>query len=330
MNTKLNSQNIAVVVIGRNEGERLINCLKSILQYTAMIVYVDSGSTDNSIQNAQHLGIDVISLDLSTPFTAARARNDGANFLVNHISGFKYIQFVDGDCGVQPGWFDKGFTFLEHNSEYAVVCGRRRERFPEHSIYNQLCDIEWNTVIGDAFSCGGDSLIRLNAFQQVDGFNISLIAGEEPEMCFRMRESGWKIRRINAEMTLHDAAIIKFSQWWNRSKRGGHAFTEGAFLHGTSPERYYVKESLRVLVWGLLIPFIIFITSLLLTPYLLLVMLLYPLQIIRLALRNEVSNTNKWSYAFFLVIGKFPEAVGQLSYVIDRLFSKKGQLIEYK
>ena len=68
---------IAVVVIGRNEGERLRQCLMSIDKGVAGIVYVDSGSTDQSIALAESLGAQVVELDASIPFTAARARNVG-------------------------------------------------------------------------------------------------------------------------------------------------------------------------------------------------------------------------------------------------------------
>lgn len=330
MNISINKLQIGAVVIGRNEGQRLVTCFESLLNCVEHIVYVDSGSSDSSLHEAKVRGIDSLSLDTNIPFTAARARNEGADYLIQKYSNLDYLQFIDGDCELQANWMGKAQGFLNENIQYAVVCGRRQERYPEQSIYNQLCDIEWNTPVGDTMACGGDALIRVDAFTQVDGFRNDLIAGEEPEMCFRLRQKGWEIFRLDAEMTLHDAAIIKFSQWWKRSKRGGHAFTEGAWLHGLSLEKYYVKESLRVFVWGLLIPFCILISSLFLAPYLFLMTLIYPLQIIRLVLRSDVLMDKKWSYAFFLVIGKFPEATGQLGFVFRQLFGRKRQLIEYK
>src|ERR1700733_8869724 len=65
-----------VVVIGRNEGQRLITCLQSLSDATA-VIYVDSNSTDGSVKAAQDRNINIIELDLSVPFTAARARNAG-------------------------------------------------------------------------------------------------------------------------------------------------------------------------------------------------------------------------------------------------------------
>jgi hypothetical protein len=133
------------------------------------------------------------------------------------------VQFIDGDCQLVSGWLDAATGFLEQHSDYAVACGRRRERFPEQSLYNRLCDVEWDTPIGDATACGGDALIRVKAFVEVDGYRDDLIAGEEPEMCFRMRQGRWKIYRLDVEMTWHDAAITQFGQWWRRCKRAGFA-----------------------------------------------------------------------------------------------------------
>ena len=64
----------------------------------SVIVYVDSGSNDGSVQRARHLGADVIELDMRVPFTAARARNVGFRRLREISPDIEYVQFVDGDC----------------------------------------------------------------------------------------------------------------------------------------------------------------------------------------------------------------------------------------
>lgn len=323
---------VGAVVIGRNEGQRLITCLDSLLNNVEYIVYVDSGSSDSSLQEASVRGVECISLDMNIPFTAARARNEGANYLLQKYPDIKVIQFIDGDCEIQKDWLNKAESFLDENNEYAVVCGRRRERFPERSIYNQLCDIEWNTPAGDAAACGGDALIRTDAFRQVNGYRDDLIAGEEPEMCFRLREKGWKIYRLDEEMTLHDAAITKFSQWWSRAKRAGYAYASLSFLHGTSPESFKVKEVASILLWGGVLPvLVIFMATLYLGAFFLL--LLYPLQICRLTLKFKSLNKPKtviMSYAISTVIAKFPQFVGIMKFAVNRLLGDDAHIIEYK
>lgn len=320
---------VGAVVIGRNEGARLIACLQSLSQLSTQIVYVDSGSTDESIANARALNIQVLILDLTLPFTAARARNLGAAQLLMLYPNLQTIQFVDGDCIVNLSWINTAFEFLQQNQSVAVVCGRRRERFPENSIYNYQCDIEWNTPIGEAKACGGDCLIRVNALKAVNGYRDNLIAGEEPEMCVRLRNAGWKIWRIDAEMTLHDANILHFNQWWRRNVRAGYAFAEGAYLHGSKPERHWVRETMRALVWGVILPLSIIFVGIINIKYSVLLMLIYPVQIIRVAKQYE-SSDQKYGFSLLLILSKFAEGLGLIKFLLNKLFDRRGELIEYK
>jgi GT2 family glycosyltransferase len=240
---------------------------------------------------------------------------------------------VDGDCEIVEGWIDRAEKELEANKNIAVVCGRRRERFPEQTIYNQLCDIEWNTPVGETKACGGDSMMRVEAFQQVGGFNPTLIAGEEPELCVRLRQNEWKIFRLDAEMTLHDAQMTRLGQWWKRATRAGHAYAEGSWLHGGEPERHWVKETRSIWLWGLFIPLLALGTAWLTHGLSLLLLLVYPLQFIRTFLslrRQNLSSKNAALYALSCTVGKFAQVEGALSFLRTRLKGSQSTLIEYK
>ncbi|MGZ8983184.1 MAG: glycosyltransferase [Methylotenera sp.] len=325
------SSRIGVVAIGRNEGGRLVRCLHSLVNQVKSIVYVDSDSTDDSVSYASALGVQVVMLDLSMPFTAARARNEGFQHLIEFAPEIEYVQFVDGDCEVVSSWLAKAADFLDSHQPYAVVCGRRRERYPEHSIFNLICDAEWNTPVGETKACGGDALMRVKAFREIGGYRVQLIAGEEPELCVRLRANGWRIWRLDDEMTMHDAAMNKFSQWWKRNIRSGYAFAEGSYLHGAPPERHWVKESRRSLIWGLFIPSIVILAGIFCWQCGLMAVLIYPLQIYRLALKNKKEfKSHPWILASFIVLGKFAEMCGQLRFHYQRLFGRAAQIIEYK
>ncbi len=325
---------VGLVAIGRNEGERLRQCLTSAIAQASHVVYVDSGSTDHSVTIAKSLGVEVVNLDLSIPFTAARARNAGFERLLQLLPDLDYVQFMDGDCELVQGWIEEAVKTLDTQTDTAVVCGRRRERYPKQSIYNTLCDIEWDTPVGEASACGGDALMRVTAFRQVNGFNPTLIAGEEPELCVRLRQQGWKIFRIDAEMTLHDAQMQKFSQWWKRFERAGHAYAEGAWLHGKSPERHWTRECRSIWFWGLLMPII----GLLFIPpshgfSLLLVCGLYLLSLYktyRYGQHRGLRSKDAAMYGMSCVLGKFPNVQGQIMFHQSRLMGKEKQLIEYK
>jgi hypothetical protein len=245
-------------------------------------------------------------------------------------SNLAYVQFVDGDCEVVAGWIEKAVAWLDLHRDVAVVCGRRRERYPERSIYNMLCNIEWDTPVGEAKTCGGDALMRIDAFEAVNGYRADLIAGEDPELCVRLRTAGWRIWRLGEEMTLHDAAMMRFGQWWKRTLRCGYAFAQGADLHGAPPERLGVRESRSAWFWGLGIPVGVFGLALGWGAWALVLLLIYPLQVVRLALRGDRSIRENWWRAVFIVIGKFPEVLGQTKFMLDRISSSRSRLIEYK
>ncbi len=172
--------------------------------------------------------------------------------------------------------------------------------------------------------------MRVDAFMAVSGFRPDLIAGEEPEMCVRLRARGWKIWRLAEEMTLHDAAITRFGQWWRRSLRAGYAYAEGAYLHGATPERHWLRESRRAWLWGLNLPLAILVVSLVSGGWGLWLLLIYPLQVVRLARRGTRSARENWWQAIFLVLGKFPEMLGQARFLLNRRAAGKPMLIEYK
>ncbi len=317
------------VAIGRNEGERLRRCLKSISATTAL-VYVDSGSTDGSAQWARAQGVELIELDLSLPFTAARARNVGFRRLRELAPELAYVQFVDADCELVAGWPEHALSFLDGHTDVAAVCGRRRERHPEKSIYNWLCDRDWDRPAGEVRTCGGDVMMRVDAFAAVGGYRDDLIAGEDPELCVRLRGAGWRIWRLDSQMTLHDAAMTRFGQWWRRALRSGYAFAQGAYLHGAPPERHCVWESRRTWLWGIWLPLACLVAGLTFEPWGWAAWFIYPLQVLRQTVRNPGPLGDRVLLALFQVLGRFPEALGQVSFLRDRLFGRQARLIEYK
>lgn len=325
---------LGVVAIGRNEGQRLRRCLESVRGRAGRVVYVDSGSTDGSVALAEELGALVVTLSLASPFTAARARNAGLARLREALPDLELVQFVDGDCEVVEGWMASAAEALRGDPALAVVCGRRRERHPEASLYNRLCDLEWDTPVGDAEACGGDAMMRAGPVLAAGGYDPALIAGEEPDLCLRLRRAGWKIRRLDAEMTRHDAAMTRFGQWWRRSLRAGHAFAEGAARHGSGPERHWVRQTRSNWFWGLLVPGAALALAVptggaslgLFAGHLAL-----GVRVARGMRRGRgFSRADARLYAVFCVLGKLPQSLGQSLYWLRRWRGSSGRLIEYK
>lgn len=342
MNTTQNNQHtttVGVVVIGRNEGDRLKRCLRSLVDSVDLMVYVDSGSTDGSVEFARSLGVDVVDLDLSKPFTMPRGRNEGFERLIAIKPDVDYVQFVDGDCEVVAGWIDIARKTLDENDKLVAVSGRRRERYPDASLYNHLCDIEWNGPTGIVRNCGGDVLMRAKAFAEAGGFNSAMIAGEEGELTFRLRQRGWQICRLDVPMTLHDAAMSRFGQWWKRTLRAGHAYAEGMSIHGKSAERYNVHPVISCLIWGFGMPAVALaslIASWFWFPAIagaLIVMALTIVTWVRIMRRRWITSRS-WSesmlFSTFCILAKLPQALGVAWFFNNHLRGTRSGLIEYK
>lgn len=325
-----------LVAIGRNEGQRLVRCLASARRDGAPVVYVDSGSTDGSQEAALAAGAVVVGLDPSVPFTAARARNAGWRELVRLHPDIEFVQFVDGDCELVAGWTNTAAQFLDANPSHAVVFGRRRERNRDASPYNKLCDMEWDMAPGRVSSCGGDAMMRLRALAEVGGYEDALIAGEEPDLCFRLRKRNWDIQCIAAEMTIHDADMHRFSQWWLRSVRWGHVLAEGVARRRTSYPS--IRAALSAVTWAGGLPVLTLVLSMFAGSVPALVVLgawlvgLYAIgcRVFLHARRRGAAAQDARLCAASCVLGKFAQFRGMFGYCLKRLFGRQIRLIEYK
>jgi GT2 family glycosyltransferase len=326
-----------IVVIGRNEGERLRACLRSLAPAAAAgcaLVYVDSGSGDGSVAWARAAGVDVVELAPEDGYTMARGRNAGLHHLARQRPHCRYVQFLDGDCELVAGWLSLAVEALERDAGVAVVFGRRREGGAGPRLYRRLLDLEWAAApVGEAPSFGGDALGRIEALLAAGGFDPELIAGEEPELSLRLRRQGWRILGLDAEMSRHNGTIETFGQCWRRAMRYGWAVAAAVARHGAGAERFGVRSWLSGWFWGLALP--LAGVALLLThpPAALVVPLLYLALGAKIYLGSRgrgMSPPDARLYALYCVLSKLPQALGQLRYLADRLAGRRTRLIEYK
>jgi len=329
-----NVNRIGLVAIGRNEGERLHQCLLSAIGKVTRIVYVDSGSTDGSVELARSLGVAVVELDLFIPFTAARARNAGFEQLREKFPEVEYVQFIDGDCEVVEGWLEAAAETLDANPEVVAVCGWRRERYPERSIYNRICNLEWRMgPVGPTLSFGGDVMIRTAALAAVGGYDGSVIAAEDDELSVRLRGAGGKLLRIDRNSTLHDANMHSMSQWWQRGKRCGYAFAQVSHMHGARPERKFIKEVRRTCLWGGILPLGALALALPTHGLSGIAFGRYPLtalQVIYKTRQRGFSWNESIAWGLSCAVSVFPSVVGIVKFYFYRLRNKQHEIIEYK
>ncbi|MCE8512889.1 glycosyltransferase [Ruegeria pomeroyi] len=319
---------VDLVLIGRNEGERLIRALHSARGQARRLIYVDSGSTDGSVAAARAAGALVVELDMSIPFSAARARNAGFE-AAQATDPAPFVQFIDGDCALVPGWLAAAEARLSQDDTLGLVTGWRSEIAPEASLYNRICDHEWRRPAGPIVACGGDMMVRAKAFAQAGGFDPTVIAAEDDDFCLRLARAGWQLERLPLEMTRHDAAMTHFAQWWRRAVRAGHGFAQVGLRH----PGHFRTEQRRVLAWGLVLPVIALVGAAKGPAVPVLVVLLYALSWLRSAkgLRAEgMPAAEARKQALLLTLSKFPNLIGMGKYWLTHLARRRPRIIEYQ
>ncbi len=327
---------LSIVIIGRNEGDRLLRCIDSVLALpclgtTPEIIYVDSGSRDGSPQRAVDRGVRVLALTAEHP-TAARGRNAGWRACSSDL-----VLFLDGDTVLHPEFVARALPEFA-NPHVAVVWGERREIHPESSIYNRVLDLDWIQHAGFTDFCGGDALIRRSALEEIGGYDDELIAGEEPDMCRRLRARGHLILHIAVPMTGHDLGMSRLSQYWQRALRSGHAFLEVSERYRGSGmpvwEDEVRKNRSRASIL-LVVPFVVGgLSWWARSPWALVVVpLFYAVLIIRTARKfrwKGGSLGTRLLYGIHSHVQQIPILIGQLAFLLDRRTRRKRALIEYK
>ncbi len=326
---------LGIVIIGRNEGKRLQQCFDSMKAIPCEKVYVDSGSTDNSLTIAKSNKIETIVLDPIRPFSAARARNEGFERLLKLNPKIKFVQFLDGDCTLLPNWLETASAALSDVPERAAVIGHLLERNIDKSPYNRLCALEWRSTPGDLTNygaLGGISMMKAGVFQKLGGFNPDVIAGEDSELGVRMGLAGYKVTKLDQQMATHDADITQFGQWWKRAVRGGHAIGQRSYLNGGTTQKDCVRERNSTLFWGIGLPILMILGLIPTQGYSLLLLGAYVLltyRVVKFRLRQGDNFADAWFYAKYLLLAKFANAVGLLKFYVNKLF-ERYEIIEYK
>ena len=325
---------VGLVAIGRNEGQRLEQCLRSVLGKVVQIVYVDSGSTDDSVLMARSLGVTVVSLDLSIPFTAARARNAGLEQLLEIAPTIEFVQFVDGDCEIIPGWLEAAVAAFDDRPNAVAVCGWVKERYPERSIYNRICRIEWlNGSLGLVSSFAGNVMIRVLSLVAVGGYDASVIAAEEDELSVRLRQQGGQILRIDQDCLWHDTDMHHFSQWWKRAMRCGYAYAQVSRLHGSAPEHKFRSEIKRIWLWGAIVPGSLIVLAPLTQGLSLVGLLRYPLVALKVAIHTQKRGFGWYESILWgtsCAVSVFPGLLGLIRFWFTHWRGNPHVIIEHK
>lgn len=335
MNPAANAPSLSVVVIGRNEGLRLARCLESVRALRGFVevqlIYVDSASTDGSPETAARYGAQVVVVHPRRP-TAAVGRNAGWP-----LATADFVLFLDGDTVLHPDFPRAAYDRMISDSRISTVWGHRREIHPEESVYNRVLDLDWIYAPGVVEACGGDVLMRCSALREVNGYDDQLIAGEEPELCRRLRARGYSILHIDHPMTCHDLQIMRWGQYWTRARRSGYAYAEVSdrFRHSNDP--LWAADSRRSLTRALAWTGTLAVAAVACLRFGALPLLLWLTVFLALSVRSawkaRWKNSNPvtlFLYGIHSQIQHLPICVGQLQYMLDKKAKRQRNLVEYK
>lgn len=326
---------LAVVVIGRNEGERLSRCLASVAEAArawpaAELIYVDSASTDDSVTRATRAGARVIVLPPGLT-TAARGRNAGWT-----ATAADFVLFLDGDTILRCDFVERALPEFA-DPTVAVVWGHRREISPQASLFNRVLDLDWIYPPGNSEFCGGDALMRRSVLLSAGGYDERLIAGEEPELCRRMRAAGYSIRHIDCPMTGHDLAMTSWRQYWRRAVRAGFAYASVSKRFRDTEFPLWRSDARRNLLRGpamLVLPVVAVATALglrswmPLAAYFLLMLLVTLRTMWRIRWKSPRDRVTCFLYGLHSHVQQIPIFFGQLKF--HRQGGDEVGLIEYK
>ena len=312
---------ISVIVIGLNEEKVIGECLSSIsgLKLSDCIlevIYVDSGSTDKSIKIAESFSnVRVVSLNDANP-SAAKARNLGVS-----VTNSEFIQFVDGDSILDEQWLKIALPILSSDNSIGAVFGSIEEVDKKSNIYMKVCQFDWYMPPGDYRLCGGNALWKRSVFDEVGLFDGKLIAGEEPDLCFRVRQKGYRIVCIDSPMVKHDLDMHYFKDYWNRSVRSGTAYAIIAMRYRKTQEKLWLKEMTRnfaeVFIWLLLLTFGIFY-SWKIAATLLVFFLSYRIgKVILNVLSRSRGGLDALLYALHIQFSRIPLVYGQILGLVE-------------
>jgi cellulose synthase/poly-beta-1,6-N-acetylglucosamine synthase-like glycosyltransferase len=236
---------LTVVVIGLNSAHTLERCFRSLqraigaLESDVRVLYVDGGSRDESTAIARRFGAEVIQLVTARP-TASKGRNAGWRAATTPL-----VQFVDSDTALAPEWLEQATRAIQADDRIASVFGQLQESNSSGSIYNEVCGCDWYIPPGDWRMCGGNALFRLNALREVDGSDEALAAGEEADLCWRLRQRGWRIVCVDAIMAHHDLGMSSLGAYWKRAVRSGYAYAEIGLRFARTSDPMWLRELIR-------------------------------------------------------------------------------------
>jgi glycosyltransferase involved in cell wall biosynthesis len=218
----MSSVELSIVLIGKNQAWNMARLVESILTQTSQvgsreIIFVDSASTDETLQIAAQYPIHVLRLRPSQTLTPAAGRYVGYRY-----SSGSMVLFVDGDMELYPGWLEHALQALRRRPDVGAVTGEIID-LPKDASTPSTRRPEVSIGACAARSvpfAAGVAIYRRAALERAGPFNPYLQSDEEPDLCVRIRHQGFQIVRLDHPVVYHYSdAMVHMSTLVGRWRR---------------------------------------------------------------------------------------------------------------
>ena len=215
----------SVIILNWNGAEMLRTYLPSVVANTANadVIVADNGSTDNSLE--------VLKTEFPTVKTILLDRNygfaEGYNRAIDQVDS-EYVVLLNSDVETPEGWLRPLLEYMDAHAEVAAVQPKirswRKRAYFEHAgaaggFLNALgypyCrgrrvwgveqdKGQYDTVVNIDWTTGACMCVRTQVFKDLGGLDASFFAHmEEIDLCWRMRNKGWKLACVPQSMVYH-------------------------------------------------------------------------------------------------------------------------------
>lgn len=237
---------ISIIIPTLNEEKYIGKCLEALTRVDSPnieyeIIVVDNGSIDNTVEIAKSFNAKVL---IKKDAHIAELRNMGAMNSKGNI-----LAFVDADCIVSQQWLQNAINCLEDTKSAVVGC-----------VYKIPANSLWVGKVSDIISQkrrsgyvnylpAGNIIVKKDCFFEVNGFDESLETNEDYDLCYRLREKGYKIFSDPSIESVHLGTPNTISHLFKRE-----------LWHGTSTFKVFIKDfkkarNLKVILFSIFIWF---------------------------------------------------------------------------
>lgn len=215
----------SVIILNWNGAKHLRTYLPSVVAHTkgAELIVADNGSTDESLE--------VLAKEFPTVKTIVLDQNygfaEGYNRAIVQVDS-EYVVLLNSDVETPEGWLDPLLDYMESHPEVAAVQPKIRSwvhkaRFEhagaaggyinrlgypycrgrvlwkveeDHGQYDTIVNVDWTS--------GACMCVRTQVYKDCGGLDAAFFAHmEEIDLCWRMRNKGWKLACIPQSVVYH-------------------------------------------------------------------------------------------------------------------------------